>query len=146
VFIVPLPSEKNPTGLIETASFRLRKLFLEMANPKTIMKIWEEKRDLREGIESFGTEGEKHVYPDQNGARRVECTINGIGERARNASLEEIVMTLHTRNDLLPFYMGINPAHIYGTCRLASKISGMLVQPNKAIVGANTFAHESGIH
>jgi 2-isopropylmalate synthase len=82
----------------------------------------------------------------QNGARQVECTINGIGERAGNASLEEIVMAIRTRNDLLPFYTRINPAHIYGTSRLVSKITGMLVQPNKAIVGANAFAHESGIH
>ncbi len=81
----------------------------------------------------------------QNGAGQIECTINGIGERAGNASLEEIVMAIRTRNDLLPFYTGIHPEHIHGTSRLVSKITGMLVQPNKAIVGANAFAHESGI-
>jgi 2-isopropylmalate synthase len=82
----------------------------------------------------------------QNGARQVECTINGIGERAGNTSLEEMVMALRTRSDLLRFHTRINPKHIYTTSRLVSKITGMVVQPNKAIVGANAFAHESGIH
>jgi len=82
----------------------------------------------------------------QNGARQVECTINGIGERAGNTSLEEVVMALRTRGDLLQFHTRINPEHIYTTSRLVSKITGMAVQPNKAVVGANAFAHESGIH
>ena len=82
----------------------------------------------------------------QNGARQVECTINGIGERAGNTSLEEMVMALRTRGDLLQFHTRINPKHIYTTSRLVSKITGMVVQPNKAVVGANAFAHESGIH
>lgn len=82
----------------------------------------------------------------QNGARQVECTINGIGERAGNTSLEEVVMALSTRQDLLGFGTRINPRHIFATSRLVSKITGMVVQPNKAIVGANAFAHESGIH
>ena len=82
----------------------------------------------------------------QNGARQVECTINGIGERAGNTSLEEVVMTLSTRRDLLEYGTRINPKHIFATSRLVSKITGMAVQPNKAIVGANAFAHESGIH
>lgn len=82
----------------------------------------------------------------QNGARQVECTINGIGERAGNTSLEEVVMALRTRSDLLRFYTRINPKRIYTTSRLVSKITGMVVQPNKAVVGANAFAHESGIH
>lgn len=82
----------------------------------------------------------------QNGARQVECTINGIGERAGNTSLEEVVMAIRTRKDLLPFYTRVIPKHLYATSRLVSKITGMVVQPNKAIVGANAFAHESGIH
>jgi 2-isopropylmalate synthase len=82
----------------------------------------------------------------QNGARQVECTINGIGERAGNTSLEEVVMALRTRRDLFQFHTRINPKHIYTTSRLVSKITGMVVQPNKAVVGANAFAHESGIH
>ncbi len=82
----------------------------------------------------------------QKGARQVECTINGIGERAGNASLEEIVMALRTRKDLLRFYTRTNPKQIFATSRLISKITGMPIQPNKAIVGTNAFAHQSGIH
>ncbi|MBM4351613.1 MAG: 2-isopropylmalate synthase [Deltaproteobacteria bacterium] len=82
----------------------------------------------------------------QNGARQVECTINGIGERAGNASLEEIVMALRTRKDLFGFQTRILPKHIFATSRLVSKITGMVIQPNKAVVGANAFAHQSGIH
>ncbi|NWG04234.1 MAG: 2-isopropylmalate synthase [Syntrophaceae bacterium] len=82
----------------------------------------------------------------QNGARQVECTINGIGERAGNASLEEIVMAIRTRNDLLQFHTRIIPKHLFATSRLISKITGMVIQPNKAVVGANAFAHQSGIH
>lgn len=82
----------------------------------------------------------------QNGARQVECTINGIGERAGNTSLEEVVMALRTRQDLLHFQSRVIPRHLYATSRLVSKITGMVVQPNKAIVGANAFAHQSGIH
>ena len=80
------------------------------------------------------------------GARQVECTINGIGERAGNASLEEIVMALHVRADRLPFETGINTAELYPTSQLLSGIVGFDVQPNKAIVGRNAFAHEAGIH
>jgi 2-isopropylmalate synthase len=81
-----------------------------------------------------------------NGARQAEVTINGLGERAGNASLEEVVMTLSTRRDMLNFYTDIVTQYIYPTSRLTSKLSGVAVQPNKAIVGANAFAHESGIH
>ena len=80
------------------------------------------------------------------GARQVECTINGIGERAGNASLEEIVMALHVRADRLPFETGIKTNELYPTSQLLSSIVGFDVQPNKAIVGRNAFAHEAGIH
>ena len=80
------------------------------------------------------------------GARQVECTINGIGERAGNASLEEIVMALHVRADRLPFETGIVTQQLYPTSQLLSSIVGFQVQPNKAIVGRNAFAHEAGIH
>ena len=80
------------------------------------------------------------------GARQVECTLNGIGERAGNASLEEIVMTLRTRRDLFAADTRINTEKIYPSSRLITSITGVAVQPNKAIVGANAFAHESGIH
>ena len=81
-----------------------------------------------------------------NGARQVECTINGLGERAGNASLEELVMATRTRHDLFNITTGIDARHIVPTSRLVSSITGFPVQPNKAIVGANAFAHESGIH
>lgn len=81
-----------------------------------------------------------------NGVRQVECTINGLGERAGNASLEEIVMAVKTRADFFNIETGINTREIVPASRLVSSITGFPVQPNKAIVGANAFAHESGIH
>lgn len=81
-----------------------------------------------------------------NGARQVECAVNGIGERAGNASLEEIIMALYTRHDYFKKSTNINYGEIYRTSRLVSTLTGMAVQPNKAIVGKNAFAHESGIH
>jgi 2-isopropylmalate synthase len=81
-----------------------------------------------------------------NGARQVECTINGLGERAGNASLEEVVMAIRTRQDLFPCSTGLDTREILTCSKLVSSITGFPVQPNKAIVGANAFAHESGIH
>jgi len=81
-----------------------------------------------------------------NGARQVECTINGLGERAGNAALEEIVMGVRTRSDLFDVTSQIDATQIVPTSRLVSSVTGFPVQPNKAIVGANAFAHESGIH
>jgi len=80
------------------------------------------------------------------GARQVECTINGLGERAGNASLEELVMAIGTRKDIFPVQTKIDTTQIVPTSRLVSSVTGFPVQPNKAIVGANAFAHESGIH
>jgi 2-isopropylmalate synthase len=80
------------------------------------------------------------------GARQVECTVNGLGERAGNASLEEVVMTVRTRRDVFQIDTGIDTTQIVPASRLVSNITGFPVQPNKAIVGANAFAHESGIH
>tara|TARA_R110000822_G_scaffold159476_33_gene299706 strand:- start:3756 stop:5303 length:1548 start_codon:yes stop_codon:yes gene_type:complete len=80
------------------------------------------------------------------GARQVECTINGLGERAGNAALEEVVMAVRTRKDIFPVETAIDISQIVSTSRLVSSITGFPVQPNKAIVGANAFAHESGIH
>ena len=82
----------------------------------------------------------------KNGARQVECTINGIGERAGNAALEEIVMAIKTRSDFFNLTTGVDTTQIYKTSRLVSEMTGFVVQPNKAIVGANAFRHESGIH
>ncbi len=80
------------------------------------------------------------------GARQAEVTINGIGERAGNTSLEEVIMALHTRPNYFPLSTGIKTDQIYPTSRLVSMITGIIVQPNKAIVGANAFSHEAGIH
>ncbi|HDS85698.1 MAG TPA: 2-isopropylmalate synthase, partial [Phycisphaerales bacterium] len=84
----------------------------------------------------------------RNGARQIECTINGIGERAGNAAMEEVVMAIHTRHD---FFEGnvttnIKTQEIFRTSQLVSQLTGFVIQPNKAIVGKNAFAHESGIH
>jgi 2-isopropylmalate synthase len=82
----------------------------------------------------------------RHGARQIECTINGIGERAGNTALEEVVMAIKTRSDMYPFKTNIDSTHIIRASRLIQNITGALVQVNKAIVGANAFAHESGIH
>ena len=82
----------------------------------------------------------------QNGARQVEVTINGIGERAGNTALEEVVMTISTRPHLFPVRHGIDTTQIVRSSRMVSLLTGMAVQPNKAVVGANAFAHEAGIH
>ena len=82
----------------------------------------------------------------KSGARQVECTINGIGERAGNAAMEEVIMAMRTRPDVYPYETGIDTTQITKASRTLSRITGFSVQPNKAIVGANAFAHESGIH
>jgi 2-isopropylmalate synthase len=82
----------------------------------------------------------------KNGARQVECTLNGIGERAGNAAMEEVVMALKTREDQFKYETKINTGLIFQSSKLLTQITGIAVQPNKAIVGANAFAHESGIH
>ncbi len=81
-----------------------------------------------------------------NGARQIECTVNGIGERAGNTSLEEVVMAMKVRSDFFGMETGIVTQEIYNTSRMVSNLTGILVQPNKAIIGANAFAHSSGIH
>jgi 2-isopropylmalate synthase len=80
------------------------------------------------------------------GVRQIECTINGIGERAGNAALEEVVMAFHTRADRLPYTTGIDTTKIYRTSQLLCSLTGQSVQVNKAIVGRNAFLHEAGIH
>jgi 2-isopropylmalate synthase len=82
----------------------------------------------------------------QNGARQVECTVNGIGERAGNCSLEEVVMAIRTRRDRMPYEVAINTPELYPASKLLTEIIGVEPQPNKAIVGRNAFAHEAGIH
>src|SRR6202044_2261522 len=80
------------------------------------------------------------------GARQIECTVNGIGERAGNAALEEVVMAMRVRNDVLPYWTGINSTMLTRASKLVSAATSFPVQFNKAIVGRNAFAHESGIH
>ena len=80
------------------------------------------------------------------GARQIECTINGLGERAGNTALEEVVMALRVRNDIMPYQTGIDTTKIMSLSRRVATVSGFAVQFNKAIVGKNAFAHESGIH
>ncbi len=82
----------------------------------------------------------------EGGARQVECTINGIGERAGNASLEELVMALRVRPDVMPYDVSVNSEELYPSSRMLTEITHVPVQPNKAIVGRNAFAHEAGIH
>jgi len=82
----------------------------------------------------------------QNGARQVECTVNGIGERAGNCSLEEVVMAIRTRRDRMPYEVAINTPELFPASKLLTEIIGVEPQPNKAIVGRNAFAHEAGIH
>jgi len=82
----------------------------------------------------------------EGGARQIECTINGIGERAGNTSLEECIMAIHTRQDVLPYQTGINTKEIYNSSRVLSNVTGLVVSYNKPIVGRNAFAHEAGIH
>ncbi|HXJ38191.1 MAG TPA: 2-isopropylmalate synthase [Bryobacteraceae bacterium] len=82
----------------------------------------------------------------QAGARQIECTVNGIGERAGNCSLEEVVMVMKTRNDRYPFVTGIHAEHLYAASQMLASIISFGPQPNKAIVGRNAFAHEAGIH
>ncbi len=80
------------------------------------------------------------------GARQIECTINGLGERAGNTAMEEVVMAMRVRNDIMPYRTGIDTTRIMQASRLVATVSGFSVQYNKAIVGKNAFAHESGIH
>ena len=80
------------------------------------------------------------------GARQIECTINGLGERAGNCSLEEVVMAVKTRKDYFKLELGVDATQIVPASRLVSQTTGFVVQPNKAVVGANAFAHASGIH
>ena len=86
------------------------------------------------------------LWAVENGARQIECTINGIGERAGNCSLEEVVMILKTRNDYYPYHTGIQTEHLFPASQTLGSIITFGPQPNKAIVGANAFAHEAGIH
>ncbi len=126
------------------------------ATPDEYAAMWRRLYELVPGLEDVETS--VHCHDDLGlavansfagvgaGARQVECAVNGIGERAGNCSLEEIAMLIHVREDAHGFSTGINTREIARTSRLVSRLTGYAVQPNKAIVGRNAFAHESGIH
>ncbi|HSE96744.1 MAG TPA: 2-isopropylmalate synthase, partial [Blastocatellia bacterium] len=124
--------------------------------PREFTRIFETLRERVEGIDrvtlsthchnDLGLAVANSIAAIEAGARQVECTINGIGERAGNASLEEIVMALWVRQDNLNYATGIETTEIHRTSQMLSNITGIVVQPNKAIVGRNAFAHEAGIH
>ena len=126
------------------------------ALPEDIEKMFSSLRNRVPGAEKAIFSSHNHndlglavantVAAVRGGARQIECTINGIGERAGNASLEEIAMTVRTRHDAIPYRSNIVTTHILKVSKLLSTITGFDVQPNKAIVGRNAFAHESGIH
>ncbi len=119
---------------------------------KLIAHLFDKVKNIRKAVISvhchndLGLAVANSLAAVKNGARQVECTINGIGERAGNAAMEEVVMAIATRKDIFGCYTGIITDQIYRSSRLLTKITGIQVQPNKAVVGANAFAHESGIH
>ena len=119
---------------------------------ETIAKLMERVPNIGKAVVSvhchndLGLAVANSISAVQAGARQVECTINGIGERAGNTSLEEVAMAFKVRPDLLDFETRIATEYIYPTSRLVSQVTGLTVQANKAVVGANAFAHESGIH
>ena len=123
-----------------------------MEYKELFQKLTEEFKDYPEVVFSahchndLGFAVANSLFAVEAGARQIECTINGIGERAGNASLEEIAMAIKTRNEIFPYRCDINTKNIYPISKLLSNISGIDVQPNKAIVGSNAFSHESGIH
>ena len=124
--------------------------------PEEYGKIFKEVRNNVKNIDKailsththndLGLATANNISAIKEGARQVECTINGMGERAGNSALEEIVMTLKVKKDLMPFHTDIKTKLIVKASRMVSSITGFAVQPNKAIVGANAFAHEAGIH
>jgi 2-isopropylmalate synthase len=128
------------------------------ATPRSYGEIFAHLRRKLPAIERTGTVLSAHCHDDlgmavanslsaiENGARQVECTINGIGERAGNAALEEIVMALRTRHDFYKASTRVDATKIYPTSRMVATLTGLAVQRNKAIVGENAFAHEAGIH
>ena len=126
------------------------------AIPEETTQMWHsifERVPIREGVifsthchDDLGLAVANSLAAVQAGVRQVECTVNGIGERAGNASLEEVAMALKTREDFLPFFTRIKSEEIYRTSRLLSSLTGLAIPRHKAIVGKNAFAHEAGIH
>lgn len=137
----------NTINIPDTTGYTLPHEFGE-----TISELYKRVSNINDAIISvhchndLGLAVANSIAAIENGARQVECTINGIGERAGNASLEEFVMALYVRKDKLKYQTNIKTTEIYNTSKMVSGFTGIIVQPNKAIVGENAFAHESGIH
>jgi 2-isopropylmalate synthase len=142
-----IASGANTVNIPDTVGYALPAEFAE-----SIAYITENVKNISEAIISvhchndLGLAVANSLAAVKSGARQVECTLNGIGERAGNAALEEVIMSLETRKDFFGFRTGIKTGLIYQSSRLLTQTTGIPVQPNKAIVGANAFAHESGIH
>jgi len=147
VFEAAIASGANVINLPDTVGYAIPQEFSEL-----VTYVRTHTRDIGKALLSvhchndLGLATANTLAAISAGARQVEVTINGIGERAGNTSLEEAIMALHTRPNFLPFRTDIHTNQIYPSSRLVSIITGIMVQPNKAIVGANAFAHEAGIH
>lgn len=142
-----IASGAGTVNIPDTVGYAIPEEFGEL-----ILYLFDHVRNIRKAVISvhchndLGLAVANSLTAVKQGARQVECTINGIGERAGNAALEEVIMALQTRKDFFGYQTNIKTENLYHSSRLLSQITGIPVQPNKAIVGANAFAHESGIH
>lgn len=147
IFSAVIEAGANTINIPDTVGYTIPQEFAEL-----IQGIYENVPNIKQAVISvhchndLGMATANSLAAIKVGARQVEGTINGLGERAGNAALEEIVMAIKTRPDLFSFETGIQTTELYKTSRLVSTLTGIMVQPNKAIVGANAFAHEAGIH
>ena len=135
---INIPDTVGYTAPVESADL-IRRLITEVPGADRVVFATHCHNDL-------GMATANSLAAVEGGARQIECTINGLGERAGNTALEEVVMAMKVRGDIMPFETGIDTTKIMAISRRVSTVSGFLVQPNKAIVGKNAFAHESGIH
>ncbi|KMW60362.1 2-isopropylmalate synthase [Candidatus Rhodobacter oscarellae] len=135
---INIPDTVGYTAPVESADL-IRRLIAEVPGGEDVVFATHCHNDL-------GMATANSLAAVDGGARQIECTINGLGERAGNTALEEVVMAMKTRSDIMPYFTEIDTTKIMAISRRVSTVSGFLVQPNKAIVGKNAFAHESGIH
>ncbi|WP_445943112.1 2-isopropylmalate synthase, partial [Roseicyclus sp.] len=135
---INIPDTVGYTAPVESADL-IRRLIAEVPGAEDVIFATHCHNDL-------GMATANALAAVAGGARQIECTINGLGERAGNTALEEVVMALKVRHDIMPYTTGIDTTKIMHISRRVSTVSGFAVQPNKAIVGKNAFAHESGIH
>lgn len=147
VIYTAIEAGANVVNIPDTTGYTLPKEFGEkIAQLKKLVKNIDKAIISVHCHNDLGLAVANSISAIENGVRQIECTVNGIGERAGNASLEEIVMAIKVRNDLLKYSTNIETREIYNSSKLVSGFTGILVQRNKAIVGENAFAHESGIH